>query len=139
MVVRILFKASSDALTCSSVAESIILPCLRVALRLSRVDSELTVIETRSVAEGTVDGSISQTASSGQVGSIGSDGEEESSDVVDQFIQENMDGNMPVQSRVLQSNCSNTLPGYDQNDTNSLPVVQASSPTASRETFAWRG
>eukprot|EP00177_Eucheuma_denticulatum_P000016 GFKZ01000034.1.p1 GENE.GFKZ01000034.1~~GFKZ01000034.1.p1 ORF type:complete len:5357 (-),score=648.29 GFKZ01000034.1:273-16343(-) len=52
LVIRILFKASKYALTCSSVAESIILPCLRVALRLMRVDSELTAIENASLAEG---------------------------------------------------------------------------------------
>lgn len=51
LVIRILFKASNKALTCSSVAESVILPCLRVALRLLRADSELTVIDGGTTAE----------------------------------------------------------------------------------------
>lgn len=52
LVFRLLFKCSSRALTCSSVAESIILPCLRVALRLMRADSELTILENASGMEG---------------------------------------------------------------------------------------
>ncbi|PXF48696.1 putative E3 ubiquitin-protein ligase [Gracilariopsis chorda] len=38
LVMTILFKASRQALTCSSVAESIILPCLHAALRILRED-----------------------------------------------------------------------------------------------------
>lgn len=38
LVMTILFKASRKALTCSSVAESIILPCLHAALRILRED-----------------------------------------------------------------------------------------------------
>lgn len=40
LVVRILFKASAEALTCSAVAEGIILPCLRVALRLIQCEAD---------------------------------------------------------------------------------------------------
>lgn len=40
LVVRILFRASAEALTCSAVAESIILPCLRVALRLLQCETD---------------------------------------------------------------------------------------------------
>lgn len=51
LVIRILFKASTSALTCSSIAESIIRPCLRIALQLTRTDSELTIIEPRAALE----------------------------------------------------------------------------------------
>ena len=44
LVTRILFKASHNALTCSSVSESIILPCLKVAIQLLKADGALTVI-----------------------------------------------------------------------------------------------
>lgn len=60
LVIRILFQASSDALTCSAVAESIILPCLRIALRLLRSDSELTVIESSSEVGNALDTIISE-------------------------------------------------------------------------------
>eukprot|EP00178_Gracilaria_changii_P004699 TRINITY_DN1766_c0_g1_i1.p1 TRINITY_DN1766_c0_g1~~TRINITY_DN1766_c0_g1_i1.p1 ORF type:complete len:5290 (-),score=625.38 TRINITY_DN1766_c0_g1_i1:1714-17583(-) len=43
LVMTILFKASRKALTCSSVAESIILPCLQAALRILREDVGLAV------------------------------------------------------------------------------------------------
>lgn len=52
LVIRVLFKSSKYALTCSSVSESIILPCLRVALRLMRVDPDLSLIENTSLVEG---------------------------------------------------------------------------------------
>ncbi|CDF35829.1 unnamed protein product [Chondrus crispus] len=51
LVIRILFKSSTQALTCSSVSESIILPCLRVALRLMRTDYDLMVIDSKAPAE----------------------------------------------------------------------------------------
>ncbi|KAI0565043.1 hypothetical protein FGB62_22g335 [Gracilaria domingensis] len=43
LVMTILFKASRKALTCSSVAESIILPCLQAALRVLREDVGLSI------------------------------------------------------------------------------------------------
>lgn len=51
LVVRILFKASKHALTCSAVAESIILPCLRVALRMLRAEPNECVTEGGTVSE----------------------------------------------------------------------------------------
>lgn len=45
LVVRILFKASVEALTCSAIAEGIILPCLRVTLRLLQCEPEAVLSE----------------------------------------------------------------------------------------------
>lgn len=51
LVTRILFKASKHALRCSSVSESIILPCLRVALRLMNDGNERGFNESTTAAD----------------------------------------------------------------------------------------
>lgn len=101
LVIRILFKSSRYALTCSSVSESIILPCLRVALRLMRVDSDLALIENTSLVEGS---SVADLASHEGLQLQASDNSETENDDLDGSVSVAMlrsirEGDLPLHER----------------------------------------
>lgn len=136
LVIRILFKASVDALTCSSVAESIILPCLRVASRLTRSDSELTVIESRSPTEvsvAPVDSVTSTGALREAVDTSETDNEElDTAGPIGQLLQESVDGDVSVRLRTLHSNLVRMF-GYDVNDGGGGSIVGGNASLGPRE------
>lgn len=124
LVIRILFKASTEALTCSSVAESIILPCLRVALRLTRSDVDLTVIE-RSSPTDHVD-AASEAATNFRISrDPQADNSETDNDDIEsagpaaQIVQDSLDGDVPSRMRALHSNLVGMF-GSDIQDSGSV-------------------
>lgn len=126
LVIRILFKASTEALTCSSVAESIILPCLRVALRLTRSDSDLTVIETNSPVDhigGATDNASNLGILKDPVENSETDNDDTESAVLAGHLgHDSADSDVPSRFRTLQSNLVGLF-AYDGQDISGTHIV----------------